>query len=278
MNFKLCTLLVGGAFLAFANLACATYMGDHKVSDPEKLSYENYEKNRGMGLLRTPDNHNSHLIVTVHGGGWSSRSYKDIENVARSLSSHGYITYNINYRLAPKFKHPAPAEDLGKALSHVLSHLYDKGIEVKKIGLWGYSSGAHTVTYYTLKYSKEHPELPQVDVVVAGGSPMDITWYTRSPYTKKYIGFYRDEDIDAYIEASPTFHISPESPPFFLYHAVKDRLVEHGQTASFQTHLIQNGVENKRYDIEFWGHMNAFMFSGKAIKEGVHFLNETLKP
>jgi acetyl esterase/lipase len=252
--------------------SCAKALGPEAIHETQELHYSGTSTSQDKGILYVPENHNSHLLVVVHGGGWTGRDLDDMTNISKSLVTHGYLVFNINYRLAPQHHHPAAVADLGKALVYILDVLKTRKIDVQKIGLWGYSSGAHTVAYYALKYAKEN-SLPRVDVVVAGGGPMDLTWQPHSPYMHAYIGFYRDENLDAYMEASPANYVTSEAPPFFLYHALEDRLVEHAQSTAFQAKLMKAGVKNRLYDIAYWGHTTAFVFSSQAIEEAITFLN-----
>ena len=108
-------------------------------------------------------------------------------------------------------------------------------------------------------------------------APYDLTWYTESPYVKEYTGHYRDEAFQEYIDASPAYQINKDAPPFFLYHALNDNLVEHSQATSFEAKLMMNKSPVERYDISFWGHGFAFAFSSEAIEKGVQYLERKLK-
>lgn len=273
-NRRVLFLLVIAWVIGLLN-GCAKAPGTFRISSVEQHHYSQRNNERDRGVLYLPENHNSNLMVVVHGGGWQSRDLHDMDGVATSLASHGYLVFTINYRLAPEFHHPAPAEDLGEAIGYVQHRLQELGIQVKHLGLWGYSSGAHTVSYYALKYALDL-HLPKPDVVVTGGAPMNLTWYPLSPYCKAYFGFYRDENLDAYIEASPAFHVTKEAPPFFLYHALDDELVEAAQSAAFQAQLLRVGVKNRRFDVKHLEHATTLFFSSQAIAEGIKFVDEVL--
>jgi len=254
--------------------SCASYIGASKYDTKLNLQYNPtlYEDGRSLADLYIPQEDGQYPgVIVVHGGGWQSRSKEDMDLVSKSLASHGFVVMNINYRLAPKYKHPAPVDDLEIAHQYFLDHAQELKLDPKKIALWGYSSGGHTVSLYALTRSRK------VQAVVSGGAPYDLTWYTHSPYVKAYTGFYRDDAFQTYIDASPVNHLSKATPPFFLYHALNDNLVEHSQTTSFESKLIINKTPVERYDIGFWGHGFAFAFSSKAIEMGVNYLEKKLK-
>lgn len=254
--------------------SCASYIGSTKYDTQTNLQYNSilYDEDRSLADIYIPKAQGEFPgVIVVHGGGWKSRSKEDMDLVSKSLASHGFVVMNINYRLAPKFKHPAPVDDLEIAHQYFLDNATKFKLDPKKIALWGYSSGGHTVSLYALTRSKS------VQAVVSGGAPYDLTWYTHSPYVKAYTGFYRDEAFKTYIDASPVNHVGEKPTPFFLYHAINDNLVEHSQTTAFEARLMMNKIPVERYDIGFWGHGFAFAFSSQALEKGVQFLEKILK-
>jgi acetyl esterase/lipase len=267
-DFLLVTLLL-------TTISCASYRGSGEFTKQENHFYTQEKIARQKGELYLPKVDGARpAVILVHGGGWRSRNLEDMNLIAKSLAEHGFIVFNINYRLAPEFKHPAPVEDLRQAHTYLLKLHEDKKIELdpNRVGLWGYSSGGHTISYYALQKNNPGP----IKAVVSGGAPYDFTWYPLSPYLLDYMGKYRDEMIDAYIEASPVNHLHAEAPSFFLYNGIKDRLVEHAQASAFQFKLRQAGIQANRYDVAFWGHANVFIFSSEAVKQGVLFLENKL--
>lgn len=192
-----------------------------------------------------------------------------MNSIAVSLASHGFVVYNINYRLAPEFKHPAPIEDLGEALKFFKAHAIEYKLDSERIGLWGYSCGSHISAYYALTN-------PGIKAVVAGGSPMDFTWYPHSPIISKYMGKERDEMLDEYFDASPMYKVTSKAPPFFLYHAENDKLVEFAQSSAFEAQLKKHRVPVKLHKIGWWGHATAFIFSEESVIKGVNFLKKSL--
>lgn len=263
-----------GVLIVFGLTSCAYHRGTKKYVVQKNIYYTDKNDERQMGELTIPVGPGPFpAVILVHGGGWNSRSFEDMRSIAESLSSNGFVVFNINYRLAPEHKHPAPLEDLKQALLFLKSKKDEFKLDPDRIGLWGYSAGGHIVSLLALTMTD--PTL-KIKAVVAGGAPLDFTWYPLSPYLKKYMGDYRDKMPTAYKEASPALHVHKEAPPFFLYHAVNDRLVEFAQSAAFESKLKDVGVEVKLYPISFWGHATAFIFNDEAVKQGVTFLQKRL--
>lgn len=251
--------------------SCASYRGQGSFSVLENIYYTSEKTERLRGEVYIPNGAGPYPgVVLVHGGGWQLRDLSDMRSIAESLASHGFVVFNINYRLAPQFRHPTPVDDLASALIYFKEHAALYRLKPEKIGLWGYSSGGHTVSYYALVRGG-------VQAVVTGGAPYDFTWYPQSPYIKAYTGSYRNEALEAYIEASVVNKVTESSPPFFIYHAKEDKLVEFAQATNFEARFLVLKRPVQRHDISWWGHAFAFALNDDAVKEGVKFMTKNLK-
>lgn len=255
--------------------SCASYKGKQTYRVEENLLYAGVDSERQKADLYIPSAAGPHPgVVLVHGGGWKSRSRADMTTIATSLASHGFVVLNINYRFVPHHKHPAPIVDLEVALKYFRSRSQDIKLDPSRVGVWGYSSGGHTVSYYALTHALD-PE-KKVQAVVAGGAPFDFTWYPHSPYIKGYMGKYRDEMLKEYFDASVTSKVTKDAPPFFIYHAEQDKLVEYAQATALEARLKEQGASVEVHKINFWGHATAFALSDEAVKEAVKFLKDKL--
>lgn len=257
--------------------SCASYRGAQSFSLISDVTYATKSDLDLNADIYSPEGNQKYPgVILVHGGGWRSRSKDDMDLIAKSLSEHGFVVMNINYRLAPDFKHPAPAEDLKAAHRFLLENAGQYKLQKNApIGLWGYSSGGHTISYYLTAMKDELQG--DVGAVVSGGAPYFLTWYPKSPYLKDYLGGFRTEKLKEHFEASIDQHLHPQLPPYFLYHAHEDELVEPVQSTAFQALLEKEGIESELYLINFWGHTMAFVFSSESVKKGVYFLKTKLK-
>lgn len=257
-------------FFLFCLVSCAHYEGKYQYKLKSNIPYSDDIKNeRLMGDLYLSSNKNAPLVIVVHGGGWRSRSKSDMDSTSISLAQNGFNVFNINYQFSPKFRHPTQIDNLELALNF-LKTKYKNKLSFNKVGLWGYSSGAHTVLMYALTRDKS------IDAIVSGGSPYDFNWYKNSPYIKDYMGFYRKNHIDDYAQASPITHLNSSSPPMFLFHGKEDNLLEHSQMTAFEAKAIKLGIKVKSLTVDFWGHAMTFAWSAKPLESGIKFLKGEL--
>lgn len=261
-------------FLILILSGCASYKGNQKFKT-EGFYYTADKHIRQSGEAYIPKNgENLPGVVLVHGGGWDSRDFSDNRSIGESLASHGYTVISINYRFPPKHLHPAPIDDLATALTYFRTNAKKFKLDPSRIGLWGYSAGGHiTALYALLKVGT--PE--EVQAVVSGGTPYDLTWYPESPIISPYIGGKRNKKLNEYFEASPSWNVKKSAPPFFLYHAKNDKLVEYAQMTSFEAKLRREGNIVESHTVPFWGHAFAFILSDESVEKGVKFLNKHVK-
>lgn len=95
------------------------------------------------------------IIIYVHGGGWISGSKSSYTRICKSFAHEGYLTFNINYRLAPKYSYPTQIQDIARAIDWVDKNAEIYGGDKTKIFLAGDSSGAHLISHYITMLENE---------------------------------------------------------------------------------------------------------------------------
>ena len=114
----------------------------------------------GNHLLQKIDIHHNHnhiekspVIIFIHGGAFVRGDKSDTEifdNVLNYFARHNFTGINANYRLAPDFKWPSGAIDIGKILMWIKTNRDDYNLDEKNIFLMGHSAGAAHVATYSL--------------------------------------------------------------------------------------------------------------------------------
>ena len=111
----------------------------------------------GLALLMDvyrPAQPNGIAIVAVPGSGWYSpmrydasqlKASREVTTHAERFAAAGYTVFAINHRQAPRFRYPAPIEDVQRAMRFVRFHASEYGVTPDRIGAWGSSSGGHMV-------------------------------------------------------------------------------------------------------------------------------------
>jgi acetyl esterase/lipase len=211
-------------------------------------------------------------VLVVHGGGWTRRSPDDMDGISRQLASSGFVVMNVAYRFAPTWRFPAQLEDLQEALAWLADHADEYRVDVGRIGAFGYSAGAHLAALLAVR----DPE-PPIAAVVAGGTPTDLRAWPDSPLVNALIGASRDDALETWTAASPIAHVTPDDPPFFLYHGGMDRLVEPEQAHAMQQALEAVDIPVELYIAPLQGHVTMFVFGRGAVDAGIDFLARQLE-
>jgi|SRR5579871_392560 len=83
-------------------------------------------------------------LVYFHGGGWVFGNLDQVDAVCRTLANAaGCVVINVDYRLAPEHKFPAPAEDAYAAAKYVGEHAAEFGADPNRIAVAGDSAGGN---------------------------------------------------------------------------------------------------------------------------------------
>lgn len=217
-------------------------------------------------------------VLVVHGGGWYGRSRRDTRFYAEQLANNGFVVVNCTYRFAPANLYPAALEDIRDCYHWMIKHAHQFEIDPKRVGAMGYSAGAHLLSLVSAWASlgKKGYEDVHFKAVVAGGGVYDFMVYPFSPYIHRFTSFYRDENIELYKEASPIHQLGTKLPHFFLFHSIKDELVEHDQMVRFQKAIQEKGGKAEIHTVPRLSHRYTFVFALGAVEKGIRFLKERL--
>lgn len=86
-------------------------------------------------------------LVYLHGGGWVFGNLDSVDRNCRVLANSAQcVVVNVEYRLAPENKFPAPAEDAYAAVTHVAEHAVELDIDARQIAIGGDSAGGNLAT------------------------------------------------------------------------------------------------------------------------------------
>ncbi len=213
-------------------------------------------------------------VLLIHGGGWIRGEPADMDRYATRLVEQGFAVANISYRLAPEYPFPAQLDDVRSALRWLRRQAAGLHINPDKIGVFGYSAGAHLAMLLGVASPANPAE--RVAAVVAGSGPYDLRPYTDSPYVLKLLGGPPPGREALYAAASPITQVSRDDAPAYLYHGRGDKLVEVEQSINMVAALKAKGVP-VYYREEPFGHALTYLFDSDAMAMAVQFLNQYLR-
>ena len=81
-------------------------------------------------------------VIVVHGGGWEAGDKNTyVPPLFPPLIRGGFAWFTINYRLSPRFPHPAALDDVNAAIVWVKRHASTYKVDPARIAIGGASAG-----------------------------------------------------------------------------------------------------------------------------------------
>jgi len=235
------------------------------------------------------------VLVYFHGGGWISADKKIYKGIAATFSRKGFLTFNVNYRLAPKHRFSASLQDAVRAIDWIDSKAAHYGGDRSVIVLAGDSAGAQIASWCAstlhdsgIRYQAGvHDSSTTVSVkgllLFYGVYDFDTVLSARFPFIKIYARSFLGADAQTYANnsklASPIKQISQNLPPVWLCAGEQDGLFT--QSQAYADALKNSGVRYRT--LFFSGKYRAnhgFLFcrwlrsSKTAVADAVDFLQE----
>jgi len=215
-------------------------------------------------------------VLVIHGGGWTARTRADMDSLAEKVARRGYVVMNASYRFAPRWTFPSQLQDVQQAVLFLRANADKYQVQPDRIAAWGYSSGAHLAALLgvTSPGDKQFLEGARVQAVVAGGTPVDLSYYPDGPLTNKLMGAPYLSNEARWAEASPLTLVSRDDPPTFLYHGTFDFTVGSKNAYNMFAALNRASVPAELYIVRGLEHISMFFLS--PVDRGVDFLDRNI--
>lgn len=283
-------LLCGGFLLSVASIPAAIgqtpRLADEATTDSVRVEYDLCFATSGGKPLRCdvylPSRPGKKTVapsipvmLLVHGGGWTMGDKWMPSGYARSFAEAGIAAVVVNYRLAPQHKFPSQVDDIRAAMLWTKKHAPDYGWDIDRMGLFGYSAGAHLclmmgtlideplqIQQQTSGWSLDDArwsELPQPRLIVAGGAPCDFRALPPQNRTLAYfLGGSREALPEVYRCASPAAHVSSGDVPTLFIHGARDLIVPMHDSQKMFERQVEAGVASRYLEIAGHGHLVTF--------------------
>jgi acetyl esterase/lipase len=166
----------------------------------------------------------THMIV-LPGGGYAQHAPHEAEPVARWLTGIGMQASVFRYPL--NVRHPVPLDTLRAEISR------RRAAGTQRIGLMGFSAGGHLAGLAALAPGAAPDEM--VDFAVLGYAITSMETETYRPAWLILLG----GDASPQLRRSTSLDslVTPQSPPFFVWHTAEDPYVPPEHTYRFAAAL-----------------------------------------
>jgi acetyl esterase/lipase len=176
---------------------------------------------------------NGTAIVVCPGGGYGGHALgHEGKEIADWLTERGISAFVLEYRLGPRYRHPAPLQDAQRAIRLVRSRAKELGLDAKMVGIWGFSAGGHLASSAATIHDKGDPKADDPVARVSCRPDFAILCYPvitmEKPHThegsrKNLLG---DKPDDKLVRSLSTHtRVTKDTPPIFLFHTRADKVV-----------------------------------------------------
>lgn len=230
-------------------------------------------------------------VVLIHGGGGRAGNRESYLPLAIRLAQHGYVAATVSYRLSPRYRFPAPVEDVKTAVRWLHAHNPRFGLDPDRICAVGSSAGAHLALFLGLtgdvaKFEGDGPHRDQssrVSCVVNFHGPADFARsYGKTVDAAEVLPMFLGGDLEheraRHRAAGPLNWVTPDAAPVLTIHGTDDRYVAHEQAVWLTDRLRSAGVEAELETIQGAGHGFKGADAERAEQRMFAFLDKWLMP
>ena len=176
-------------------------------------------------------------IVSIHGGGYVHGTKEAYRRYGMDMARRGFAFVNFNYRLAPKWRFPAPLRDTNSVMKWICKNAVRYHLDPSRIILVGCSAGAQLASQYAAivtnkDYAAVFPITPPDITLRALGlncgvyDPKAIIGSGKRGIARDYFG----RKFDLYDPRLNVLEAINETyPPAYITTSYQDFLIDHAQ-------------------------------------------------
>lgn len=246
---------------------------------PNRVDSDETEENKQNGILRiskvqeptievylpTKQNATGEAMLIFPGGGYGILAYDwEGTDIAKFLNGKGIAGIVVKYRLpsdaSQREKFNVPLIDAQRALRMVRANVVKFNVASDKIGIIGFSAGGHLASTLGTHYDEKVYEpidaidnqSARPDFMVLGYPVISMGVVTHGGSNSNLLG--KDPTQKMLDHFSNEKHVTPNTPPTFLFHATDDNGVPVENSILFYQALKDNGVSSTMHLFPNGGH------------------------
>ncbi len=197
-------------------------------------------------------------VIVAPGGSYGMlASNHEGRQVANWLNALGVTAFVLKYRLGPRYHHPIELGDAQRTIRLVRSRAQEFGFLPDRIGMMGFSAGGHLASTAGTHFDNGNPNASdpidriscRPDFLILAYPVISFTApYTHQGSATNLLGENADANLRA--ELSNEFHVTPQTPPTFLFSTTTDTEVPPENTVAFYLALRKAGVAAEMHVFE----------------------------
>jgi acetyl esterase/lipase len=182
--------------------------------------------------------------VVCPGGGYARLADHEGHNVAVWLNGIGVTAAVLKYRLGPRYGHPAPLQDVARAIRTVRARAKEWNVDPGRIGVIGFSAGGHLASTVATQFDAGNPAAADAVDRVSSRPDLAVLAY---PVISMEEGIAHagsrtnllgpNPSADLVQALSSDRRVTARTPPTFLFHTADDAGVLVENSLRFATAL-----------------------------------------
>ena len=172
-------------------------------------------------------------IVLCPGGGYGGLAIDhEGKQIGEFFNQQGVSIFMLKYRLAPRYKHPAPMQDVQHAIRTVRARAAEWKIDPARIGVMGFSAGGHLASTAATHFDAGLPEgksniektscRPDFAILGYPVITMDPA-ITHGGSRRNLLGENPPDELVKLM--SNELQVTAQTPPTFIFHTTEDAAV-----------------------------------------------------
>lgn len=201
-------------------------------------------------------------VVICPGGGYQILAVDhEGTQVARWYNRIGVTAFVLKYRLAPRYKHPAPMQDVQRAIQYVRSHAQQYHLSPTRIGVAGFSAGGHLASTAATHFVEAKADAKDPIERVSSRPNFAVLAYPVITMTqdfghagskKNLLGENPGDDLSKLM--SNELQVTSHTPPTFIFHTGDDTGVPVENAIAFYAACRQHKVPAELHVYQFGPH------------------------
>jgi len=189
-------------------------------------------------------------VIVIPGGSyqWLATNHEG-RQMANWLNAVGITAFVLKYRLGPKYHHPVELWDAQRAIRMVRARAAEFGVVPDKIGVLGFSAGGHLASTAETRFDAGNPNAPDPVDRVSSRPDFAILAYPVISFVADYAHTGSRDNLlgknaspELAKDLSSEFHVTPQTPPTFLWSSSTDDVVPPQNSVAFYLALLKAKV------------------------------------
>ena len=216
-------------------------------------------------------------LLIIPGGDYEFTSFREKEPVALKFLSEGFASFVLEYSCGEKAKFPLQLLEGYLALDYINKNKEELHIDISKLGLIGFSAGAHLNGLLSSSYLKEEfieeykLNIPKI-AYSAYGYPV-VNQYDE-PREQSFINLFKNEKLRMQSDLSLPKLINKNNPRAFIFSTVEDSVEPIKNTISLISAYKENAVP---FEVHIFEHGEHGLSLGNISVYNLKYLDEFSK-